>query len=230
MTQAPRDERAQPPPRPGTRRFAIILAIALLALGGTAVADRLLTASEVFSSPDAVGQGDINAPVHPSRAASASFRPWTSQAWAASSSGRRRARRRRAHASACGSPTAHGERTGGQRGGNGPACFTERDDPIFKDTLIATGIDSFETDIDAPFHPHRLRDHRLGQARHGRDDRRSGDRHVGAGQRGSLLRLRGSARRPAAGRPQLVAYDAAGRIVTAERAEGDPSETPLGPG
>ena len=36
-------------------------------------------------------------------------------------------------------------------GGNGPSCFTERDDPMFADTLIPTGIDWFETDIDEPF-------------------------------------------------------------------------------
>src|SRR5664279_290583 len=61
-TQHPRTAR---PHSPSKRRLAIIVAIALLALGGTAVADRLLTASEVFSSPDAAGQGDLNAPVHP---------------------------------------------------------------------------------------------------------------------------------------------------------------------
>ena len=36
-------------------------------------------------------------------------------------------------------------------GGNGPACFTERDDPMFKGTLIPTGIDWFETSVDEPF-------------------------------------------------------------------------------
>ena len=65
--------------------------------------------------------------------------------------GRRRLDRRRAHASACASRTAPGGRQGAGSGGNGPACFTERDDPMFKGTLIPTGIDSFETAVEAPF-------------------------------------------------------------------------------
>ncbi|HEY3615047.1 MAG TPA: hypothetical protein VGK92_15145 [Gaiellales bacterium] len=133
------------------RRFIVAFALAVLALGGTAVADRLLTASDVFSSPDAVGQGDSNAPVHPvagsERAVQSVSVPGIGsvQLWAAEGS---------SVTGAClglrfpdGTWGAGNERSGG----NGPACFTERDDAMFEGTLIATGIDALETDVDAPF-------------------------------------------------------------------------------
>jgi hypothetical protein len=151
--QHPRDARATQRRAPSRRRFTIIFAIALLALGGTAVADRLLTASEVFSSPDAAGQGNLNAPVHPiagtERIVQTVAVPGTGRVelWAADGS---------TSTGAClGLRFPNGTWGAGKDnpnvGGNGPSCFTERDDPMFKDTLIPTGIDSLETDTDAPF-------------------------------------------------------------------------------
>jgi hypothetical protein len=152
-TQHPRSERPAKRATRSKRRFTIIVAIALLALGGTAVADRLLTASEVFSSPDAAGQGDTNAPVHPipgsERIVQTVDVPGTGRVelWAADGS---------TSTGAClGLRFPDGTWGSGKDnpnvGGNGPSCFTERDDPMFKDTLIPTGIDALETDTDAPF-------------------------------------------------------------------------------
>ena len=105
----------------------------------------------MFSSPDAVGQGDLNAPVHPVAGSERIVQTMDVagvgrvELWAATGS----------------TPTGaclglrFPDGTWGARAGSAaatpPACFTERDDPIFKDTLIATGIDAFETDVDSPF-------------------------------------------------------------------------------
>jgi hypothetical protein len=150
-TAQPRGERTAVRRAPRRRRVAIIVALGVLALGGTAVADRLLTASDVFSSPDAVGQGDLNAPVHPvagsERIVQTVNVPGTGKVelWAAQGS--------TATGACLGLRFADGTWGAGKdgRGGNRPSCFTERDDPMFKGTLIPTGIDALETDTDAPF-------------------------------------------------------------------------------
>jgi len=151
VTDEPRGPRRARSRVPSKRRFIVVFALAVLALGGTAVADRLLTASEVFSSPGAAGQGDSNAPVHPVAGSERVVQTVAVagvgrvELWAATGS---------SATGAClglrfpdGTWGAGNERSGG----NGPQCFTERDDAMFAGVLIPTGIDALETDIDAPF-------------------------------------------------------------------------------
>ena len=215
-TQAPRDARAHRRRGHARRRFAIILAIALIALGGTAVADRLLTASEVFSSPDAIGQGDLNAPVHPVPGSERIVQTVNVagvgrvELWAATGS---------TPTGACLGlrfPDGTWGTSGGQRGGNAPACFTERDDPLFKDTLVATGIDSFETDIDAPFTRivYGIIDWDRPATAVTIVDRVTGaSAPVSEGRFFAYVDPRADRRRDG---HTLVAYDAAGKVVTAE--------------
>jgi hypothetical protein len=151
VTQEPRAPRPARSRVPSKRRFVAVFAVAVLALGGTAVAGRLLTASEVFSSPGAAGQGNSNAPVRPVPGSERIVQTVTVagigrlELWAAKGS---------SATGAClglrfpdGTWGAGNERSGG----NGPQCFTERDDAMFEDVLIPTGIDALETDVDAPF-------------------------------------------------------------------------------
>ncbi len=229
-TQEPRAQGTARRHVPGKRRFTIIVAVALLALGGTAVADRLLTASDVFSSPDAAGQGDLNAPVHPiagsERIVQTTVVPGVGKVelWAANGSS--------ATGVCLGLRFADGTWGAGKngRGGNGPSCFTERDDPMFSDTLVPTGIDAMETDVDSPFT----------RIVYGVIDSdkpatsvRIVDRLTGTTVPvidGRFFLYVDPRADPQRDDRQLVAYDAAGQIVTGERPEGDPNETALGPG
>jgi hypothetical protein len=211
------------------RRFAIILALALVALGGTAVADRLLTASDVFSSPDAAGQGNPSDPVHPiagtERVVQAVSVPGVGrvQLWAADGS------------------TATGACLGlrfpdgtwgagtGTHGvsGNGPACFTERDDPMFKDNLIPTGIDWFEATVDEPFTRivYGIIDSDVPATATRMVDNVTGtSTPVIDGRYFVYIDPRGDR---AKDDRQHIAYDAAGKIVTGERPDGDPNPTAL---
>jgi hypothetical protein len=207
-TQEPRRER-QSIRRLPSKRLGLIVAVAVLAIGGTALADRLLTANEVFSSPDAAGQGDLNAPVHPVAGSERVVRtlqvPGVGhvQLWAATGSTK--------SGTCLGLQFADGTwgaGKDGRSGGNGPSCFTERDDPMFKDTLVPTGIDSMETDTIAPFQ--RIVYGVI-------------DYDVPATAVRLVDRVTGTS-------TPVVAYDASGRIVTGERPDGDPNPTPLGPG
>ena len=213
------------------KRLALLVALAMLAVGGTAVADRLLSANEVFSSPEAAGQGDLRAPVHPvagsERVVQTLQVPGVGrvQVWAAdgdSTSG------------AClglkfpdGSWGAHN----GRSGGNWPSCFTERDDPMFSTLLIPTGIDAMETNTEAPSFQrivYGVIDYDVPRTAVKLVDRVTGTSvPVVDGRWFAFVDPRAD---PEQVDRQLVAYDAAGRIVTGERPEGDPSPTPLGPG
>ena len=155
-----------------------------------------------------------------SPAASASCRPSTSRASAASSCGPRPARARRACASACASPTARGAPTPTVEA-TVPACFTERDDPMFRDDA----------------HPDR---HRLARDRHRRTDFnrivygvidsdvpptavRIVDRVTGASTvvvDGRWFVYVDPRADPQRDDRQLVAYDSAGHIVTGRAPSG----------
>jgi hypothetical protein len=214
-----------------SKRLALVVAIAVLAIGGTALAGRLLTASEVFSSPDAAGQGDLRAPVHPvagsERIVQTLDVPGVGrvQVWAADGS---------TASGAClgikfpdGSWGAANERSGG----NGPSCFTERDDPMFKTTLIPTGIDAMETDTEAPNFQrivYGVIDYDVPRTAVTLVDRVTGTSvPVIDGRWFAFVDPRADPQRLDR---QLVAYDASGRIVTGERPAGDQSPTALGPG
>jgi hypothetical protein len=227
-TQEPRGQGSARRRASGKRRFTIIVALAVLALGGTAVADRLLTASDVFSSPDAAGQGDLNAPVHPiagsERMVQTAAVPGIGlvELWAANGSS--------ATGACLGLRFPDGSwGAGNGRGGNGPACFTERDDPLFSDTLIPTGIDAFETQVDSPFT--RIVYGIIDSDKPGTSvkivDRVTNT--TTAVIDGRFFVYVDPRADPQKDDRQLVAYDAAGRIVTGERPEGDPHETALGP-
>ena len=231
-TQHPHAERRVRRPSARRRRFSIILAIAMLALGGTALADRLLTADDVFSSPDAVGQGDSSHPVHPvagtERVVQTISVPGVGrvQVWAAEGSTR---------TGAClglrfpDGTWGAGKGTEGV-GGNGPACFTERDDPMFRDTLVPTGVDWFETSVDDPFTRivYGIIDSDVpATATRVVDEVTGTSTPVVEGRYFAYIDPRGD---PLKDDRQHVAYDAAGKIVTGERAAGDPSPTALGNG
>jgi hypothetical protein len=229
----PRDARPAPPRSPGKRRFAVIIALALVALGGTAVADRLLTASEVFSSPDAAGQGDMNAPVHPiagsERVVQSVQVPGIGRVelWAAKGSS--------ATGACLGLRFPDGTWGAGKDnpnvGGNGPSCFTERDDPLFKGILVPTGIDSFETNTNTPSFQRIV--YGWINSDVPRTAVRMADLVTGAstpvieGRYFAYVEPRAD---PQTDDRQLVAYDAAGKIVTGERPAGDPNQTALGSG
>jgi hypothetical protein len=220
---------ARPTRRPAKRRFVAVLAIALLALGGTAVADRLLTASQVFSSPDAAGQGNPSTPVHPvagsERIVQAVKVPGVGRVelWAADGS---------TSTGAClGLRFPDGTWGAGKDnpnvGGNGPSCFTERDDPMFKDTLMPTGIDAMETDSDAPFQRivYGIIDSDIPPTAV-----RIVDKVTGASAPvvdGRFFVYVDPRADPQNDDRQLVAYDAAGAVVTAEPAS---ATTPSPPG
>ena len=231
VLQEPRNRPAAARRAPSKRRLMIIIAIALLALGGTAVADRLLTASEVFSSPDAAGQGNPSAPVHPvagsERVVQRVDVPGVGsvELWAATGS---------TSTGAClGLRFPDGSWGAGKDndrvGGNGPACFTERDDPMFKSVLIPTGIDSFETDTDPPNFQRIIYgtiDSDIPATAVRLVDLVSGaTAPVVDGRFFAYVDPRAD---PQSDDRQLVAYDAAGKIVTGERPAGDPNPTALG--
>ncbi len=228
--------RATHEPRPARRhrrmprkRLALVAGIAVLAVGGTAVADRLLTASEVFSSPDAAGQGNPADPVHPVAGSERVVQTvdvagvGRVELWAAAGSSASGMCLGLRFPDGTWGPNAH-------RGGNMPACFTERDDPMFRDDLIPTGIDSLETNIDAPS---------FNRIVYGVIDFdvpptavRIVDRVTGASTAvvdGRWFVYVDPRADPQRDDRQLVAYDSAGHIVTGERPAGDPNETPLGP-
>jgi len=227
-TQHPRSAR---PYGRSKRRFAIIVALALLALGGTAVADRLLTASEVFSSPDAAGQGDLNAPVHPvagsERVVQTVEVPGVGRVelWAADGS--------TATGACLGLRFADGTWGAGKDapnvGGNGPSCFTERDDPMFKDTLIPTGIDALETDTDPPNFQrivYGIIDSDIPPTAVRIVDTVSGaSTPVVDGRFFTYVDPRAD---PQNDDSRLVAYDAAGKVVTAEPASAPTPTSPSG--
>jgi hypothetical protein len=227
-TAGTRGERPGRRSMPGKRRFAIIVAIAMLALGGTAVADRLLTASDVFSSPDAAGQGDPKSPVHPvagsERIVQTVDVPGIGKVelWAADGS------------SATGAclglrfPDGSWGASNGRSGGNGPACFTERDDPMFQHVLIPTGIDALETQVDSPFT-------RIVYGVVDSDKPPTAVTIVDQVTGTSTAVVDGrffTYVDPRADRQKddhtLVAYDAAGKVVAAELSEGDPGPPPSG--
>jgi hypothetical protein len=214
-----------------SKRLALVLAVALLAVGGTALADRLLTASEVFSSPRAVGQGDLRAPVHPvagsERVVQTLQVPGAGRVelWAAEGS---------TASGACLGirfPDGSWGAVNGRTGGNGPSCFTERDDPMFSTTLIPTGIDWLETDTEAPNFQrivYGVIDYDVPRTAVKLVDRVTGTSvPIVDGRWFAFVDPRAD---PQQDDRQLVAYDASGRIVTGERPEGDPSPTALGPG
>jgi hypothetical protein len=224
------------PDAPAARRLpskalALVVAIALLALGGTALADRLLTASDVFSSPDAAGQGDLRAPVHPvagsERIVHTLAVPGVGRVelWAADGS---------TASGACLGirfPDGSWGVVNGRSGGNGPSCFTERDDPMFSTILIPTGIDALETDTEAPNFQrivYGVIDYDVPRTAVKLVDRVTGASvPIIDGRWFAFVDPRADPQRVDR---QLVAYDASGRIVTGERPEGDPSTTPLGHG
>ena len=228
ITSELRAERPTRHPSWSKRRFTVIVAVAVLALGGTALADRLITAAEVFSSPDAAGQGDVNAPVHP--VAGSERLALTVQVegvgpvelWVASGS---------TPTGACLGlrfPDHSWGVDGKNRGGNGPACFTERDDPMFADALVPTGIDWFETDVDSPFTRivYGIIDSDKPATAVTMVDRVTGTKvPVVDGRYFAFVDPRADPQRD---NYTLVAYDAAGNIVTAEPPEGDPGEAPKG--
>jgi hypothetical protein len=231
--RATREPRAEGPStrRLPSKRLALIVAIAVLAVGGTAVADRLLSANEVFSSPDAAGQGDIRNPVHPvaggERIVQTLAVPGVGrvQVWAADGD------------SASGAclgikfPDGSWGAFNGRSGGNEPSCFTERDDPMFRTSLIPTGIDAMETDTLAPNFQRIV----YGVINYDVPPTavKLVDKVTGAstpiidGRWFAFVDPRADPQRVDR---QLVAYDAAGQIVTGERPEGDPNPTALGPG
>jgi hypothetical protein len=227
-TEHPRSER---PPRrrsPGGRRTAVFVALGVLALGGTAVADRLLTAHDVFSSPDAAGQGDISAPVHPvagsERVVQTVQVPGIGRVelWAAKGS---------SPTGACLGlrfPDGSWGAFNGRSGGSGPACFTERDDQMFKDILVPTGIDWLETSVDAPTFNrivYGIIDFDVPPTSVKLVDLVTGaTTPVIEGRWFAYVDPRADRQRDDR---QLVAYDAAGKIVTGERPAGDESPTPL---
>ena len=115
----------------------------------------------------------------------------------------------------------------GRSGGNGPACFTERDDPMFEGTLIPTGIDALETSVDDPFNRivYGIIDFDVPPTAVKLVDLVTGaSTPVIEGRWFAYVDPR--ADRQEVSR-QLVAYDAAGKIVTGERPEGDENPTPL---
>jgi hypothetical protein len=226
ITAAPR-----PLPRPvrrvPSRRLVAVCGIAVVAVGGTAVAGRLLTAHEVFSSPGAAGQGDSD---HPVEAVPGSERivarvavpaVGTVEIWAAKGAPK---------GTCLGARLPNGRWAGvddASSSGTPPQCFTQRDDPMFQGTLVATGIDALEADLDRP---------QLQRVVYGVIDDdvpptavRIVDRVTGTtaqvveGRFFAYLDPRGDPQRDD---HQLVAYDAAGRIVTGEPAEGQ--DQPLG--
>jgi hypothetical protein len=226
--QQPRD--AQPARRrsPVKRRFAVVVALALLALGGTAVADRLLTASEVFSSPDAAGQGDMNAPVHPvagtERIVQTVEVPGIGRVelWAADGS--------RPTGACLGLRFPDGTWGAGRdnpnAGGNGPSCFTERDDPMFKGTLIPTGIDALETSTVRPSFQRIV--YGTINSDIPRTAVRMTDLVTGASTPvidGRFFAYVDPRADPQRDDRRLIAYDAAGKIVTGEPPATDPSRT-----
>jgi hypothetical protein len=233
-TQSPRDSSALVRRRSSGKRprLVVIVAVAMLALGGTAIADRLLSANEVFSSPDAVGQGSLSDPVHPvadtERVVQTLSVPGIGrvQLWAARGS---------TSTGAClglrfpdGSWGA-GKGTQGV-GGNGPSCFTERDDPMFKDTLIPTGIDWFESQIDEPFTRivYGIIDSDVPATATRVVDKVTGvSTPVIDGRYFAYIDPRGDRLKDDR---RHVAYDAAGKIVTGERPGGGPNRTALGSG
>ncbi|HET6171739.1 MAG TPA: hypothetical protein VFD90_03990 [Gaiellales bacterium] len=228
-TEHPRAEAAAVGRLP-SKRVALVLAIGILAIGGTALADRLFTASEVFSSPDAAGQGDLRAPVHPvagsERVVQTLVVPGVGRVklWAADGSTR---------SGAClGLQFADGSwgaGKGGHTGGSGPSCFTERDDPMFSTTLIPTGIDALETNTDEPFQRivYGIIDYDVPPTAVKLVDRVTGtSTPVIEGRWFMYVDPRADKQTDS---KQLVAYDAQGRIVTGERPEGDQTPTPLGP-
>lgn len=213
-----------------SKRLALIVAIGVLAIGGTALADRLLSASEVFSSPDAAGQGDLNAPVHPvagsERVVQTLAVPGVGrvEVWAADGS---------TASGACLGikfPDGTWGAVNGRSGGNGPSCFTERDDPMFKTTLIPTGIDWMETDTEAPNFQrivYGVIDYDVPRTAVRLVDRVTGTAvPIVDGRWFAFVDPRADPQRVDR---QLVAYDASGQIVTGERPAGDESPTPLGP-
>jgi hypothetical protein len=119
----------------------------------------------------------------------------------------------------------------GRSDGNGPSCFTERDDPMFSGTLIPTGIDAMETDTPAPNFQrivYGVIDYDIPATATKLVDRVTGTSvPVVDGRWFAFVDPRADPQRLDR---QLVAYDAAGRIVTGERPAGDPSPTGLGPG
>jgi hypothetical protein len=229
-TQVPRVSRPAARRLP-SKRLALVVAIGVLAVGGTALADRLLTASEVFSSPNAVGQGDLSAPVHPVAGSERIVQTLqvpgvgTVQLWTAAGD------------SASGAclglrfPDGSWGAFNGRSGGNGPSCFTERDDPMFKTALVPNGIDSMETDTDAPNFQrivYGVIDYDVPATAVKLVDRVTGtSTPVVDGRFFAYVDPRAD---PQTDGRQLVAYDASGRIVTGERPAGDPNETALGPG
>ena len=229
-TQEPRDER-HPARRLPSKGAALVVAFVVLAIGGTAVAGRLLTADEVFSSPDAMGQGNANEPVHPvagsERVVQTLPVPGVGrvQVWAADGDSK---------SGACLGikfPDGSWGATDGRSGGNGPSCFTERDDPMFSTTLIPTGIDAMETDTEAPNFQrivYGVIDFDVPATAVRLVDRVTGTSvPVIDGRWFAFVDPRAD---PQKVDRQLVAYDASGQIVTGERPAGDPSPTPLGPG
>ena len=214
-----------------SKRVALIVALAVLALGGTAVADRLLSANEVFSSPDAAGQGDLRAPVHPVAGSERIVQTLQVagvgrvELWAADGD------------SASGVclglkwPDGTWGAFNGRSGGNGPSCLTERDDPMFRKILVPTGIDAMETDVDRPSFQrivYGVIDYDVPPTAVKLVDRVTGtSAPVIDGRWFAYVDPRAD---PQDDSRQLVAYDASGRIVTGERPEGDPSPTGLRPG
>jgi hypothetical protein len=230
ITRQPRDERPATRRLP-SKRLALVVALGVLAVGGTAVADRLLTAGEVFSSPDAAGQGDLDAPVHPVAGTERIV-----QTLAVAGIGR-------VQIWVADGDTASGVCIGlrwpdgtwgaanGRSGGNGPSCLTERDDPMFRTTLVPTGIDAMETDVDQPTFQrivYGVIDYDVPRTAVTLVDRVTGTSvPIVDGRWFAFVDPRADPQRVDR---QLVAYDASGQIVTGERPAGDESPTPLGPG
>lgn len=231
VTQEPRS--ARPRRRLPGRRLTIGIAVAALLIGGTALAGGLQSAFEVFSSPDAAGQGSLLTPVHPiagsARAVETIDVPGVGavQLWTADGTP--------PSGTCIGLQLPDGSWAGtadgnGRSEGNGPSCFTERDDPMFRTSLVATGIDWFETDFTAPAF------HRVVYGVIDSDVPPTAVRMVDLVTGASTPVIDGrwfayvdprSLSELGRDDRQLVAYDAAGKIVTGERPAGDPNETPL---
>jgi hypothetical protein len=226
ITATPRPQRERTRRAP-SRRLAAACGIAVVAVGGTAVAARLLTAHEVFTSPNAAGQGDTRHPVRPvpgtERIVARVAVPAVGvlEIWAADGA---------PNGTCLGARLPNGRWAGTDArdtGGTPPQCFTQRDDPMFRDTLVPTGIDALEVDVDAP---------RLQRVVYGVIDDdvpatavRIVDRVTGTTARvheGRFFAYLDPRADPQRDDHQLVAYDAAGRIVTGEPVAGQ--DEPLG--
>ena len=180
----------------------------------------------MFSSPDAAGQGDPNAPVHPvagsERIVQTVDVPGIGkvQLWAADGS---------TATGACLGlrfPDGSWGAGNGRSGGNGPACFTERDDPMFKAVLVPTGIDALETQVDSPFNRivyGIIDSDKPGTAVKIVDQVTGTSTAVIDGRFFAYVDPRADPQRDD---HTLVAYDAAGKVVTGELPEGDPGPPP----